>query len=66
MKISAFYSNGDVYMNCECVSGFAFNYAVSRQESVNLPVICAYFANLRDNCAHFYRNECLLPHISAA
>jgi hypothetical protein len=53
MNISAFCSNGNVYLNCENVKGIAHKNAASGVESALLPVICADLAQLRDQCAHF-------------
>lgn len=66
MNISAFCSNGIVFVNCECINGYAFKNAASWVKSALLPVICAIFDQLRDYYVRFCRVECLLPHISAA
>lgn len=66
MNISAFCSNGNVYVNCECIKGYAFKNAASWVKFALLPVICANFGQLRDDCVHFRRIECLLPHTSPA
>ena len=66
MNISAFSAGGSVYMNCECVNGYAFENAIVWVKSALLPVICAIFGLLRGYCAHFRRIECLLPTISPA
>jgi hypothetical protein len=66
MNITLFASHGNVFVNCECIKGYAFKNALTRVNSALLPVICAGFGILRDNCAHFRRVECLLPHNSFA
>ncbi len=66
MNISAFYSNGSVYKNCECIKGYAFKNAAVGVKYALLPVICANSGLLQDHCAHYSRIECLLPHISPA
>ncbi len=66
MNMMAFSSNGNVYMNCECVKGISFNDLQVWVKSALSPVIAVDFVLLRDNCAHFYRMECLLPHVSPA
>ena len=66
MNISVFSNNGSVYTDCECLNGYAFNIAVAGNKCVLLPVICDDSGLTRDNCAHFYRIECLLPHINTA
>ncbi len=66
MNISSFFSDGNVYMNCEQIKGFAFKNAASRAKRANLPVICSNLSLLRDICAHFSPVECLLPHINPA
>lgn len=67
MNIFAIYCDGSegVRVNCECVKGIAFKNAALWVNCALLPVICAGNGLLRDNCAHFYRIECLLPHIIA-
>jgi hypothetical protein len=52
MNISAYYSDGRSYVNCECVNGFAFRYAALWVKSALLPVICAILAQLREYCVH--------------
>lgn len=66
MNLSAFYSNGKVYMNCECIEGKAFKNAALWVKCAFLPVICADFGLLQIRYTHLCRIECLLPHISIA
>ena len=66
MNITVFASEGNVFANCECINGCVFKKAAAWDNCALLPVICDSFALLRDNCAHFDRFECLLPHNSLA
>lgn len=66
MNISAFSSDGNVFVNCEYVKSFAFKNAASWVKYAILPVICAIFGILQDSYAHYYRIECLLPQIDPA
>ena len=66
MNMTTYVSGGNVYVNCECVHGYAFDNAALRAKSAVLPVICANFGILQDKSAHFYRIGCLLPHIASA
>jgi hypothetical protein len=61
MDILAFCSNGNLYVNFENAKGIALRYAAPEVESALLPVICANLAQLRDQCAQFYRIEYLSP-----
>lgn len=64
MNISVFYSNGNVYVNCECIKGHTFKNAALWVKSALLPILCANFGLSRDNYVHFCRFEYLLPRIS--
>ncbi len=66
MNIAAFYSNGNLVINCECVKGIAFKKLMVWVESALLPIICATLSRLQDNCAYFQPIECLLPHSNHA
>ena len=66
MNISTFCSNSNVFINCECIKGYAFKNAAFLVKSTLLLVICAIFGLSRDNCVHFCRVECLFPHINLA
>ncbi|MCL2081318.1 MAG: hypothetical protein FWH16_04390 [Oscillospiraceae bacterium] len=61
MKIKLVADKNDVYGNRERIARFASLYAVAWAKCALLPVICAVFGILRDNCAHFSRVEYLLP-----
>lgn len=61
MNISCFSEGENVHTNYECVKGFAFANAPAREKCAVLPVICAGFAHIRDNCTRFQPFECLLP-----
>ena len=62
MSFTVFASNNSVFINCECVQGFAFTNAALGDNCALSPVICAGFGLLRDNCALFRRVERLSPH----
>jgi len=62
MNISVFAQNDSVFANCECIKGYAFNNMAAWVKCALLPVICDNFGQSQDNCAHFNRIECLLPH----
>lgn len=66
MNISAFSSDGNVFVNCEYVKSFAFKNAASWVKYALLPVICAIFGISQGSYAHFYRFGCLLPQIDPA
>jgi hypothetical protein len=66
MNISVFRSGRDVYVNREPIKNYASKNVVSGVKSALLPVICANSGLLQDNCVHFYRVECLLPHMVSA
>lgn len=53
MNISAFCSDDEVFVNCECIKGIAFRNAVLWVKSALIPVICAILVQLRDYCVHF-------------
>lgn len=61
MIIKSFVSNGDVFSNFECVTGYAYVNAVLWVKSALLSVICAVFGLSQDSCVHLNRIECLLP-----
>ena len=62
MNITVFANQGDVFASYECIKGYAFKNVASWVKCAILPVICANFGRSQDNCAHFSRIECLLPH----
>jgi len=62
MNITVFVNKGNVFASCECIHGYAFKNAVSLVKCALLPVICADFGCLQDNCVNFDRVECLLPY----
>lgn len=66
MNVSTFYNNGNVYVNCECIHGYAYKNAAIWVKSALLLVICANYGYLRDFYAHLCRFECLLPQLSPA
>lgn len=66
MNITLFAGQENVFANCECIKGFAFKNATLWVKCALLPVICTGFGLSQDNCAHFGRVECLLPHHSPA
>ncbi len=66
MNIAAFYSSGNLVMNCECIKGYSFKKLTVWVESALSPVICADLTLSQDNCVHFQPIECLLPHINYA
>ena len=61
MNIKRFASEDNVFVNYECIKGYAFKNAAAWVKSAILPVICAVWGLSGDNCAHFCRIECLLP-----
>ncbi len=62
MNLSVFSSNDHVFVNCECIKGYAFKNALLWVNCALLPVICAIFKVSQDNCAHLSRFEYLLPY----
>ncbi len=64
MNLSTIVSGGSVFNRCDMIHGISFANAAKWDRSALLPIICANFALLRDNCAHLYRYEYLSPHTS--
>ena len=61
MNITVFTSSDDVFVNCECIKGYAFKNAAIGEKCALLPVMTAVFGLSQDTCAHLCRIECLLP-----
>ena len=59
MNLTVFSCNGTVFVNCECIKGYAFKMVAPRGKSAHLEAFraprTAYFTALQDNCAHFDR-----------
>ena len=66
MNITVLASQGNVFADYECIKGFSFKKAAILVNYAFLPVICAGFRLLRDNCTYLSRFECLLPHNTIA
>jgi len=62
LNISSCASGGIVFVNVECIKGYAFKMAEARVNCALLPVLTANFGRTQDKCAHFSRLECLSPH----
>jgi hypothetical protein len=43
MKLTMFAQENEVFTNCECIQGYAFNNTLTRAKSALSPAICAYF-----------------------
>ncbi len=62
MNVTVFFSGVSVHQSVVCVNGKEFSNAILWGRSALLPVICAGFSVLRDNCALLRRMNYLLPH----
>lgn len=61
MHITTFVLDDEVFVNFQCIFGYAFKILTLWVKSALLPVICATFGRLQDKSVHFCRIECLSP-----
>ena len=59
MKLTMFVQDNEVFTNCECIQGYAFNNSITRAKYALSPAICAIFGANGIGLPSFI--ECLSP-----